>query len=304
MNVSYVKQKKIGEGTYATIYLAKSGQTNKTYKILKDENELESVKEVAIKRIKKSEHCFGLDYSAIREIKTLQRIKTKYIIDLLDVFIHKGDIHMVLEYCPLNLETIIKDNSRTIMPKDIKNWMLQILKGLYEMHKRFIVHRDIKPNNILISNTGIIKIADFGLSREIDRDRMTTAVVTRWYRAPELLLGCKFYTAAVDIWATGCVFAELFLRVPFFPAEDDIQQLNCILKVMGTPTEQDWPSMKKLPNYYDFEKFQRVQMRDIFTATCDEALDLLLSMLVYDPNKRITTSKALLHKYFGSQKCL
>ncbi|RUS20671.1 hypothetical protein BC937DRAFT_94662 [Endogone sp. FLAS-F59071] len=224
----YQKNGKIGEGTYAVVY----------------EGIIIATKQkVAIKKIKVGLFKDGLDLTAIREVKFLQELKHPNIINLIDVFSHKTNLNLVLEYLDWDLEQVIKDKSIYFIPGDIKSWMQMMLKGLDHCHKSWVLHRDMKPNNLLLNGeTGELKIADFGLARDWgDPGRaMTSQVVTRWYRAPELLMGAKQYSYAVDIWSVGCIFAELMLRTPYFAGESDIDQLTKIFHALGTPTEQEW----------------------------------------------------------------
>lgn len=143
---------------------------------------------------------------------------------------------------------------------------------------------------MLIDSAGVLKIADFGLARDyaIPNVPMTSQVVTRWYRPPELLFGARYYTSAVDIWAAGCIFAELMLRTPYLPGDSDMGQLNTIFRALGTPTEEDWPGMTSLPDYMKFQTFLKPPLKQLFTAASDEALSLLQSMMHFDPSKRIS----------------
>ncbi|OMH79936.1 putative tubulin-tyrosine ligase [Zancudomyces culisetae] len=159
----------------------------------------------------------------------------------------------------------------------------------------------MKPNNLLISSSGELKLADFGLARPFGDATlaMTSQTVTRWYRAPELLYGSKYYTGAVDIWAMGCIFAELMLRTPYLPGESDLDQLNTTFRALGTPTEDEWPGMTQLPDFVEMKKYPKAQLNLLFTAASPNALDLLGRMLCYNPSKRITTYEALGHPYFA-----
>lgn len=193
--------------------------------------------------------------SAIREVKFLQELRHPNIIEvrahrfdplttqLLDVFSSKSNLNLVLEFLDTDLELIIKDKALLFQPADIKSWMLMMLKGIDFCHRNWVLHRDLKPNNLLIAKDGVLRLADFGLAREYadPRARMTSQVVTRWYRAPELLMGARAYGGGVDIWAAGCIFAELLLRVPYMAGDTDMHQLTLICKALGTPTEAEWP---------------------------------------------------------------
>ncbi len=156
---------------------------------------------------------------------------------------------------------------------------------------------------MLISPDGELKIADFGLARDFGDpgSRMTSQVITRWYRPPELLLGARSYSGAVDMWSVGCIFAELMLRTPYLPGESDAAQLTTIFRALGSPTEREWPGMKLLPDYVQVEHFPKQPLHFLFTAASADTLDLLAKCLVYNPNDRITASHALRHAYFRNQ---
>ncbi|KAI8350134.1 kinase-like domain-containing protein [Blakeslea trispora] len=281
----YTKDAKVGEGTYAVVYSGRSISTGR---------------KVAIKKIKMGQFKDGLDLTAIREVKYLQELRHPNVIELIDVFSHKTNLNLVLEYLDSDLEQVIKDKSILFMPADIKSWLMMMLRGLDHCHRHFILHRDMKPNNLLITSNGVLKIADFGLARDWgDANRqMTSQVVTRWYRSPELLFGAKEYSYAVDIWAVGCIFAELMLRTPYVAGDSDLDQLTKIFHALGTPTETDWPGMSTLPDYVQFKTFPKVPLRQYFTAAGTDALSLLEQMLMFDPNRRWTAEECLGHSYF------
>ncbi|KAG0040021.1 TFIIH complex serine/threonine-protein kinase subunit kin28 [Podila clonocystis] len=281
----YKKDRKVGEGAYAVVYLGTQISTNKT---------------VAIKKIKIGQFKDGLDMSAIREVKTLQELRHPNVVELMEVFFHKTNLNLVLEYLESDLEMIIKDKSIVFTAGDVKHWMLMTLRGLDHCHRNWILHRDMKPNNLLLGRDGQLKIADFGLARDFgDRGRQLTAqVVTRWYRAPELLFGAKEYGYGVDIWSTGCIFAELLLRNPYLPGNTDMDQLETMFRALGTPSEAEWPGMSLLPSYVSFKFYPKTPQRLLFTAAAPDTLELLESMLIYDPNRRISAREALLHPYF------
>ncbi|KAJ1953143.1 TFIIH complex serine/threonine-protein kinase subunit kin28 [Linderina pennispora] len=281
----YKKEKKLGEGTYAVVYLGRHVKTSRT---------------VAIKKIKLGNMRSGLDMSAVREVKALRELQHPNVIELIDVFSHKTNLNLVLEFLDTDLEIVIKDKSLVFMPADIKSWMLMALKGLAHCHRSWILHRDLKPNNFLIASDGQLKLADFGLARDfgdISRN-MTSQTVTRWYRAPELLFGAKNYTGAIDIWAMGCIFAELLLRAPYLPGDSDMGQLTTIFSALGTPTEAEWPGMTKLPDYVEYKREPRKPLNALFSAATQDVLDLMGQMLTFDPAKRITAEGALRHAYF------
>ncbi|CAI8043245.1 Cyclin-dependent kinase 7 [Geodia barretti] len=142
-----------------------------------------------------------------------------------------------------DLEVIIRDSSILLTPGHVKAYAVMTLQGLEYLHNNWILHRDLKPNNLLLDRNGILKITDFGLAKPFGSpNRMLThQVVTRWYRSPELLFGARLYGTGVDIWAVGCIIAELLLRVPFIPGDTDLGQLTKIFEICGTPTEEIWP---------------------------------------------------------------
>ncbi|KAJ2162064.1 TFIIH complex serine/threonine-protein kinase subunit kin28 [Coemansia sp. RSA 552] len=283
----YKKEKKLGEGTYAVVYLGHHVKTKRM---------------VAIKKIKLGNARSGLDMSAIREVKALRELRHPNVIELIDVFSHKANLNLVLEYLEMDLEAVIKDKSLLFMPADIKSWLMMALRGLDHCHKCWLLHRDLKPNNFLIASDGQLKLADFGLAREFGDVRrvMTSQTVTRWYRAPELLLGATNYTGAVDMWAMGCVFAELLLRTPYLAGDSDLDQLSKIFRARGTPTEEEWAGMDKLPMVFEFEQHPRPQFSELFRAASDDALNLMNQMLLFNPAGRISASDALNHPYFLS----
>lgn len=292
---SYYKCKELGEGTYAKIFLAKETKPAESRFVESEPSEF--TRHVAIKKIKKSAYSLGQEISALREIRALKALNSEYVVGLFDIFVHDNSIHLVLEYVEFDLEQVLKNKSLVIMPGDIKAWMYMLLSGLLECHGHWLIHRDIKPNNMLIRMDGTLKLADFGLTRRISSG-MTAQAVTRWYRAPEMLFGATSYAFAVDMWAVGCVFAEMFLRVPFFAGDSDVQQLSLVFQALGTPSERDWPLARELPGYSEMKKMQGPPLETLFTAADEDALDLMRRLLTFDPARRITCIEALKHRYF------
>eukprot|EP00981_Chlorochromonas_danica_P013643 scaffold6599_cov166-Ochromonas_danica.AAC.1 len=186
----YVKGNLLGEGTWGHVYQASRRSDGLV---------------VAVKRIKPMDARFGINFTALREIKFLKEVKQENIVDLKDVFISGGVLHMVMEFCPFDLLQVIQDKTIYLRSNHSKCYLKMILL-------------DLKPANLLIGNDGQLKLADFGLARNFGSpEAMTSEVVTRWYRAPELLFGAQYYSVGVDIWAVGCIFAEIVLRSPLFP---------------------------------------------------------------------------------------
>ncbi|KAL9636915.1 MAG: hypothetical protein Q9164_002531 [Protoblastenia rupestris] len=293
----YVKEKKLGEGTYAIVYLGHL--------------RLNPSSLVAIKKIKvNTEYRDGLSMDAIREVKHLQELSHPNIIALHAVFSSKNqNLNLVLEYLPLgDLEMLIRDtNGIQYGTAEVKAWMGMLARGVWFCHENFVLHRDIKPNNLLIAADGEVKLADFGLARGFsDPYRpMTCQVITRWYRPPELLMGARFYSGAVDVWSMGAVFAELVLRSPFLPGNTDVHQLELICEGVGTPGEENWPGVTKLDGYVKFDK-SALGARDTnyflsrFGTAGPVGVDLLISMLALDPRKRCSARQVLGHKWWAS----
>ncbi|CAI5519787.1 unnamed protein product [Closterium sp. Naga37s-1] len=281
----YVKGVTLGKGTFGVVFKAYDTHTGKT---------------VAIKKIHLGDCKEGVNVTALREIKLLQELHHPHIIDLIDIYPHKRNLNLVLEFMETDLENIIKDRSLHLSPADIKAFMRMTLEGLAYCHGKWVLHRDMKPNNLLIGPTGELKIADFGFARLFgspDR-KLTHQVFALWYRAPELLFGSKAYGSGVDVWGAGCVFAELLLRRPFLQGSSDIDQLGKIFAALGTPREDQWPDMQCLPDYVHFNFCPAPPLKSHFPMAGDDALDLLSRMLTFDPNKRITAVQALQHRYF------
>uniref|UniRef100_S4RRG1 Cyclin-dependent kinase 20 n=1 Tax=Petromyzon marinus TaxID=7757 RepID=S4RRG1_PETMA len=194
------------------------------------------------------------------------------------------------------------DSERPLSQAHVKSYMSMLLKGVAFCHNS-IMHRDLKPANLLISSMGHLKIADFGLARVFsnDGDRLYShQVATRWYRAPELLYGARKYDEGVDLWAVGCILGELLNCSPLFPGENDIEQLCCVLRVLGTPNQHVWPEITELPDYNKiaFRENAALPLEEVVPDAPPEAVELLRRLLVYPSRQRIPASEALLHPYF------
>lgn len=287
----YQKIAFLGEGQFATVYKAE---------------DLETSAIVAIKKIKlgkRSETRDGINRTALREIKLLKELEHDNVIGLLDVFFgQNSNVSLVFDFMDTDLERIIQDSSLILTAGHIKKYLLMTLQGLEYLHSRWVLHRDIKPNNLLVDKQGVLKITDFGLAKAYASPsrNYTHQVVTRWYRCPELLYGATLYGTGVDIWATGCILAELFIRVPFLQGDNDIAQLCRIFEVFGSATEEVWPGVSKLPSYIEIAvKNDKYNLSDIFTAASEDTIQLLESMLMLNPAKRCTATDALKSAYFS-----
>lgn len=245
----------------------------------------------------------GINRTALREIKLLHELQHENVIGLLDVFGHKSNVSLVFDFMDTDLEIIIKDQKVVLTPANIKAYMIMTLRGLEYLHINWILHRDLKPNNLLVNSHGVLKIGDFGLAKFFGSPNRiyTHQVVTRWYRCPELLFGARQYGTGVDIWAVGCILAELLLRVPFLPGDSDLDQLSKIFQALGTPSADTWPDINLLPDYIQFKSFPGTPLRHIFTAAPDDLLQLTEKLLAIYPLNRCTCTEALKMPYFSNK---
>mmetsp|Transcript_50394 Transcript_50394/g.157404 ORF Transcript_50394/g.157404 Transcript_50394/m.157404 type:complete len:209 (+) Transcript_50394:305-931(+) len=183
----------------------------------------------------------------------------------------------------------------------IKSYVYQMLQGIAFCHAHRVLHRDLKPQNLLIDRSGMLKLADFGLARAfgIPVRTYTHEVVTLWYRAPEILLGSKHYSTPVDMWSIGCIFAELVMKRPLFPGDSEIDELFRIFRVLGTPNEEGWPGVTQLPDYKpSFPHWNARPLAEVVTGMDGPGLDLLSQTLIYEPSRRCSAKAAMLHPYF------
>lgn len=180
--------------------------------------------------------------------------------------------------------------------------MYQLLKGVEFIHNNKVFHRDLKPQNLLISNEKVMKIADFGLARNfgIPVKSYTHEVVTLWYRCPEVLLGSRNYNTTIDTWSIGCIFAEMITSKPLFDGNNEQEQLKKIFKIRGTPNEHDYQKILELPDWINssFDYSEGIDLKDVVAGIDDLGCDLLDKFLQINPDKRISISDALNHDYF------
>lgn len=222
---------------------------------------------------------------------------------LIDVVVTDAKLYLIFEYLPYDLFSYIneQEKAKTFTVTKKKKIFYQIVKSVAYLHSRRILHRDLKPQNILVTQSGEIKVADFGLARQytIPIRNYTHEIVTVWYRAPEVLLGAKEYSTSIDIWSLGCILAEFYTNEPLFPGDSEIGQLYRIFQVLGTPTEEQWKGVSKLKEYKDiFPKWRQKDLKTICPGLDDDGVDLLKKLLTYDPVKRISSKEALNHPYF------
>jgi len=285
----YTKLEKIGEGTYGVVYKARNNETGEI---------------VALKKIKLESEEEGIPATAIKEISLLKSLKHPNIVGLHEVIHGDKQLVLVFEYLDLDLKKYLDERIKPSV-STMKSFLYQLLTGIAFCHERRVLHRDLKPQNLLINKKGELKLADFGLARSfgIPVRNKSHEVVTLWYRAPDVLMGSTGYNTTIDIWSTGCIFAEMATGKTLFPGKNNKDQLLQIFKVLGTPTEKDWPTVKQLPEFKeDFPIYPPQKLQQIVPGLDDEGYDLLQKMLTFDPAQRIPALKALQHPYFKTVK--
>ena len=296
----YIKGAKLGSGQYADVFSAH---------LVTDKTKLFAIKKIKVGAEAKA---FGISYDSLREIKFLQELSHPNIIKLHAVFSTKSqNLNLVLEHLPQgDLLKLIQDtNNITYTPADIKSWLLMLMRATYFCHANNVLHRDIKPNNLLIAANGEIKLADFGLARSFADpfQPMTYNTVTIWYRPPELFFQAQFYGGGVDVWSCGCVFAELVARAVMFQAwpENEINMVKLICEKVGTPTEDNWPGVSKLKGYVTPSSITPLRPKDAwmasFRAIGEVGMELLMGMLTLDPRKRLSAEGVLRHPYWTTE---
>lgn len=260
---------------------------------------------VALKEIRLQEEE-GAPFTAIREASLLKQLKHANIVTLHDIIHTKDTLMFVFEFLDTDLNTYLEKYPRGIPPQNVKLFLFQLLRGLAYIHKRKILHRDLKPQNLLINESGELKLADFGLARakSVPSHTYSHEVVTLWYRPPDVLLGSKDYTTSLDIWGAGCIFIEMMTGIALFPGmRDSIDQLNKIWQISGTATEETWPGVTRLPEYdadlfVDFQP-QRLGLVAPKLLLLSGAESLATEMVQCDPRNRISASDAMKHVYFS-----
>eukprot|EP00922_Rhytidocystis_sp_ex-Travisia-forbesii_P036986 GHVS01055102.1.p1 GENE.GHVS01055102.1~~GHVS01055102.1.p1 ORF type:complete len:396 (+),score=37.69 GHVS01055102.1:90-1277(+) len=315
---------KLGEGTYGTVFRARDRQTG----------EVVALKEVRIHSARE-----GFPRTALREIRMLLNASHPNVVKLQEVVVGTlpklnepapnvpsdggakqttttaaatspyagytgtNTVYLVFEYCEHDLAFMVDNAGCRFRQSEVKCIVLSLLRALHHLHMyKWIIHRDVKLSNLLLTNKGELKLADFGLAREYrsPSGHLTDNVATLWYRAPELLFGATCYSTAIDCWAAGCVLGELLAHKPMFPGQAEQQQISLICNLLGEPTWKIWPGIEKLPRYLDFSfpTNQYNNLRQSFPSASDNCLDLLNKLLTFDPSKRIAAREAIKHPYF------
>ncbi|KAM9365194.1 serine/threonine-protein kinase ICK-like isoform 1-T2 [Pholidichthys leucotaenia] len=281
----YTTIRQLGDGTYGSVILGRS---------------LESGELVAIKKMKRKFYCWE-ECMNLREVKSLKKLNHANVIKLKEVIRENNHLYFIFEYMKENLYQLMKDRTRLFPESTVRNIMFQILQGLTFIHKHGFFHRDMKPENLLCMGPELVKIADFGLAREIrSQPPYTDYVSTRWYRAPEVLLRSTSYSSPIDQWAVGCIMAELYTLRPLFPGSSEVDTIFKICQVLGTPKKNDWPEGFQLASAMNFRWPQCVptNLKILIPNASPEAIHLMTDLLLWDPKKRPASAQALRYSYF------
>ncbi|KAB8360587.1 hypothetical protein FH972_024326 [Carpinus fangiana] len=284
----------VGSGTYGKVFKAIHVYTGN---------------KVALKKIRMEGERDGFPITAIREVKLLQSLNHTNIVSLQEVMVERNDCYMVFEYLSHDLTGLLNHPSFKLEQHHKKDLAKQLFTGLDYLHRRGVLHRDIKAANILVSNTGQLKLADFGLARFFAKRRQldyTNRVITIWYRSPELLLGETQYGPAVDIWSAACVLCEIFTKHAIFPGDGgEINQLDRIYAILGTPTRSEWPAIVETPWFELLRPAERKVStfhQKYASLISEAAFDILQQMFAFDPTKRPDAWSVLQHRYFTDEE--
>jgi len=292
----YEVKKGVGQGAYGLICAAKDTMTGEQVAIKKVTNAFEDA--IDCKRM-------------LREIRLLQHFQHENVLALRDIMLPPQgasdkwkDVYLVTELMDTDLHYIIH-SKQGLSDDHIQYFIYQILRGLKAVHSAKVLHRDLKPGNLLVNKNCDLKICDFGLARGVDPAQgesvqLTEYVVTRWYRAPELLVENETYGPGIDIWSVGCILAEFLGRKALFPGRDYLQQLRLIIECLGPPSASDLTVINN-PQAVEYikalPKKAPTKFEQLYPEASPQAIDLLKKMLVFDPRKRISAAQALEHEY-------
>lgn len=281
----YKEIETIGKGAYGRVFKAVNIKTNEI---------------IAIKKFAADTEQEDID----NELTAITCLKHPCIVSYKSKYEYKNRLYFVFELMDTDLKKYldnVREKPRLML---VKSFLRQILKGVAYCHEQKFVHCDLTPSNILVNKTGVVKLADFGLSEPIGKHIDRLHICTIWYRPPEVCLETSDCQPSIDMWSIGCIFAELLLKFPLWAgATDDIEQLSLIYRTLGTPTSQSCPELSRLPKWSNhFPTFSSKKMCDLFPMLDESGLDLISSMFQYEPTKRITAAQALDHKFFDCFK--
>ncbi|XP_022107264.1 cyclin-dependent kinase 17-like isoform X1 [Acanthaster planci] len=284
---TYTKLDKLGEGTYATVFKGRSRLTDNL---------------VALKEIR-LEHEEGAPCTAIREVSLLKGLKHANIVTLHDIVHTEKSLTLVFEYLERDLKQYMDDCGSIMSMNNVKLFLFQLLRGLHYCHKRQVLHRDLKPQNLLINDNGELKLADFGLARakSVPSKTFSNEVVTLWYRPPDVLLGSTEYSTSIDMWGVGCIYYEMVAGRPLFPGSTVEDELHLIWKVLGTPTDETWPNISSNEEFlsYNFHRYRREPLVNHAPRLDADGQNLLSKLLQYQGKNRISAHDAMRHPFFN-----
>ncbi|KAK8896225.1 hypothetical protein M9Y10_014120 [Tritrichomonas musculus] len=324
-SVRYRRLEKRGEGTYGIVFKAEDQITSKI---------------VALKIMKLEQEEDGIPPTTLREMSILRSVSHPNLVKLEDVIINSTSLTLVFEYLEYDLRFFLRHTKNRIQMKLLRSYAFQMLAGINCLHTHRILHRDIKPDNILLNKEGYLKICDFGLARHFDipMRQYSANVVSQWYRAPELLLGAPIYGLPIDVWSAGCIIAEMCKGTPLFEGDSDVDQLHKIFKILGTPIQGQCQQLmrnaiyemdeetnkpkdvsftmnvvsivhndktdsnlyKVISNDVSFPIYPKKDLREELQTDDLELIDLIEKMLIFEPDKRITIQEAMKHPFFDS----
>jgi serine/threonine protein kinase len=284
----YQKIEKLGEGTYGIVYKAQNKETGDI---------------VALKRIRLDNEDEGVPCTAIREIALLKELRHNNIVKLVDVLHTEKKLTLVFEYMDTDLKKFMDSSGGDLDLETIKYLLYQLLRGIAFCHEHRVLHRDLKPQNLLINKRLDLKLADFGLARAfgIPVRSYSNEVVTLWYRSPDVLLGSKQYSTSIDIWSIGCIFAEMATGIPLFLGSNPQDQVTKIFSVMGKPNETVWSGLTLLEGWkkeYELFPEEGAHLHELIPKLDIFGMQLLKSLLKYQPESRLSASDALNHSFF------
>ncbi|RPA79945.1 kinase-like protein [Ascobolus immersus RN42] len=294
----YEPLNQIEEGSYGIVSRAKEIATGEIY---------------ALKKIKFTiggQGEAGFPLTSLREIQVLMRgSEHRNLVGLKEMVVGESldSVYIVMPFLPHDLKALLDTMPEPFLPSEIKTLVLQLASGVAYLHKHSILHRDLKTSNLLLSNTGQLQIADFGLARytPTDGSEMTAPhmIVTLWYRSPELLLGDKNYGKPLDMWSVGCIFGELFWKDAILQGKTAVDQMMKIIDLCGPPSEENWPGFKRLANARALKLQKPItstkqMLRPKFPLLTNAGMEVLAGLLTLDPSQRMTAEEVLVHPYF------